>query len=348
MNDSVGDAIRRLKAESVKAAIDIARAFEAERFLINTPADKRLASSLSLIDRSDLVDRTLLSAKVHRSHSERLSKRYVAVFNKLMARADGRALRSGVKAPSEHQVAGSHLRFVTIIDSVSIVDASVAVGIASALKTRISDIVKATPGIWCLGALEVEVVSMEKMRGVRDRDPRSSSEYRKLDVCEVLEKSIKENNDSLFLIHFHGVMAAQDESQFEALRANFRSVGQWCLAARQIEIKKLSEEFAGKSKPVANSLNNIAQYITKGGNDWNTGKAYFNYKFGFDGEDEDSWVRKNVYRNELLRKEHIEDGIVDPLSLSAGEIGQLAILIDAMMGLNRTRDGYLVSAGCRI
>ncbi len=189
---------------------------------------------------------------------------------------------------------------------------------------------------------------MEKMRGVRDRDPRSSSEYRKLDVCEVLEKSIKENNDSLFLIHFHGVMAAQDESQFEALRANFRSVGQWCLAARQIEIKKLSEEFAGKSKPVANSLNNIAQYITKGGNDWNTGKAYFNYKFGFDGEDEDSWVRKNVYRNELLRKEHIEDGIVDPLSLSAGEIGQLAILIDAMMGLNRTRDGYLVSAGCRI
>lgn len=63
--------------------------------------------------------------------------------------------------------------------------------------------------------------------------------------------------------------------------------------------------------------------------------------------DEDTWVRANVHRDALLKQEHTEDGIEDPLSLSVQEICELALLIDAMMNLNRTRTGYLVSVGSR-
>ena len=61
--------------------------------------------------------------------------------------------------------------------------------------------------------------------------------------------------------------------------------------------------------------------------------------------DEATWVAKNWRRSEMLRQEHSEEGIVDLLSMTADEVLQLAVVIDGLMSLNRTRTGYLVSAG---
>jgi hypothetical protein len=47
----------------------------------------------------------------------------------------------------------------------------------------------------------------------------------------------------------------------------------------------------------------------------------------------------------MLRQEHSEDGIVDLLSMTAEEVLQLTLVVDGLMGLSRTRSGYLVSAG---
>ena len=192
---------------------------------------------------------------------------------------------------------------------------------------------------------------MAKMRSIRDRDTTSESEHRKLELCEILAEDLKntlyQSADSLFLVHFHGIITAMQERQFDDFRDRLIKQKRWTKGMRQIELKKLSEEFNGKKKPVVSSLKHIATYITKGGNDWNTGNAYFNYKFGFEGMDEDSWIRANVHRDALLKQEHTEDGIEDPLSLTVQEIGELALLIDGMMGLNRTRTGYLVSVGSR-
>ena len=77
-------------------------------------------------------------------------------------------------------------------------------------------------------------------------------------------------------------------------------------------------------------------------------KAYLRYKIGFESDDElvndqASWEAKNWRKNELLRQEHALDGITDMLSLTVQEIVQLTLVIDGLMGLNRTRTGYLIS-----
>ena len=77
-------------------------------------------------------------------------------------------------------------------------------------------------------------------------------------------------------------------------------------------------------------------------------KAYLRYKIGFENDDElvndeATWVAKNWRRSELLKREHSEDGITDILSLTVQEIVELTLVIDTLMGLNRTRTGRLVS-----
>lgn len=77
-------------------------------------------------------------------------------------------------------------------------------------------------------------------------------------------------------------------------------------------------------------------------------KAYLRYKIGFENDDElvndeDTWVAKNWRRSELLKREHSEDGITDILSLTVQQIVELTLVIDTLMGLNRTRTGRLVS-----
>ena len=92
-------------------------------------------------------------------------------------------------------------------------------------------------------------------------------------------------------------------------------------SVRTIEVKKLSTSFGNKSKSTEQNLKYISTYITKGGNDWYSNKAYLRYKVGFELDDsevvdEQTWVLKNWSRNELLKKEHSEDGIEDVLSMT--------------------------------
>jgi hypothetical protein len=94
------------------------------------------------------------------------------------------------------------------------------------------------------------------------------------------------------------------------------------------------------------NLKDIARYITKGGNDWIGNKAYLRYKLSFDSRDtsdEDAWVQENWRKNELLKKERIEEGLEDALSLTHSEIACLAGVIDRMMRQKKSQTGYLVS-----
>ena len=112
----------------------------------------------------------------------------------------------------------------------------------------------------------------------------------------------------------------------------------------------MSTSFGNKSKSTEQNLKHISTYITKGGNDWCSNKAYLRYKVGFELDDsevvdEQTWVLKNWRRNELLKKEHSEDGIEDVLSMTPEEVVELTLFIDGLMSLNRTRTGYLISTG---
>ena len=352
------DQIKRLRADSVATM----KAMKAEslksRFLVGSHNSKKLNTSLATIDRLDLIDRTLLTPTVHKAHAKRLSDRYQARWNKIRdkARSDWSKVPEATKGlivkSTDHEIAANHLRFLTLVDSVTAVDANAAISAAIKLKEKLITTASAIEGITCLGSIEIEVVSMSLMRELGRLDKPTASEQRKLDVCEKLAERLKATlygeDQSLFLIHFHGVATAKDSKQFDAFNERLKKVKSWSLAPRQIELKKLSTQFGGKPKEVEQNLIHIATYITKGGNDWMSNKAYLRYKIGFETDDElvndeTSWVAKNWRKNKLLQQEHSEDGITDVLSLTVQEIGQLAVVIDSLMGLNKARTGYLVS-----
>lgn len=329
------------------------------QFLLGSHNKVRLRTALSAVGRLDLAERTLLAPDVHQAHAEKLAGRFVAKWSTVKDKrlvdwaSIPAGLRRGTPAPTPQAIASEHVRFLTLIDSVTLVDSASALQAAMRMRDGIKHAVSQCRGIWCLGAIEIEVVSMSKMRGIRAFDVASDSERRKLDVCETLAQdlagSLYKDESSLMLIHFHGIVMAKGEVQFEELRDRLKLNDRWVKAGRQIELKKLSESFQGKAKTVEKSLEHIATYITKGGNDWYANKAYLRYKIAFENDDsyvtdEESWIAKNWRRHEVLRRENKDEGITDSLSLTGSEIVELAILIDGLMGLNRTRTGYLISA----
>ncbi|MFZ2738404.1 MAG: hypothetical protein WBI20_06560 [Burkholderiaceae bacterium] len=352
------DQIKHLKADSkavMKALLDESLK---SRFLIGSHNAIKLKKSLATVGRMDLAERTLLTPSVHKSHAERLSKRFLTRWRNIRekARCDWSKLPRSTKAltviPTDHETAANQIRFLTLIHAVSAVDANAALHEAIKLKQKLITTAQACSGITCLGAIEIEVVSMSLMREFRRLDQTTDSEWRKLDVCETLAQGLKgtlfSDEASLFLIHFHGVINAKNNNQFEAFSKMMKTEKRWNLAPRQIELKKLSTQFGGKAKSVDQNLRHIASYITKGGNDWMANKAYLRYKIGFENDDElvndeASWTAKNWRRNQLLKQEHAEDGITDVLSLTVQEIIQLTLAVDGLMRLNGARTGYLVS-----
>lgn len=352
--------LKRLRKEAPEMMKRLREEALSSQFLIGSHNSIKLKKSLGAVGRLDLVDRTLLSQVVHAKHSKNLEDRFLKRWLKIKTLRQKQwsslplSVKRNTSKPTDSQIATSHLRFLTLLDSVCVLDANSALLVASKFKKTLSEVAKNTKGISCLGVIEAEVISIKLMKEVKQRDKMSKSEERKLDVCEILESDLNgtlyEGESSLFLIHFHGLITAKNESQFETFNQNLKKQKQWAKAPRQIELKKLSEQFNGKPKATEKNLKDIAKYITKGGNDWCANKAYLRYKVGFELDDadvtsEETWVAKNWRRNELLRLEHAEDGIVDLLSLTGMEILQLTLLIDKLMGLNRTRTGYLVSVG---
>lgn len=348
--------IKKLKADSKVVMAALQAEAKQRRFLIGSHNAIKLEKSLAAVDRLDLVGRTLLDPEIHKAHAARLNKRLQARWEKIKTKADSdwrklpRSAKSQVIRRNPQEVAASHLRFLTLVDSVTAVDARAGLKAAKKLKEKLTTTLDLVSGLTCLGAIEVEVVSMKLMREIKKKDTQSASETRKLDVCEALAEKLSStvysNDESLFLVHFHGVVTATSPEKFDLLYKQLRKSKSWVIAPRQIELKKLSEEYAGKAKSVEKNLEHIATYITKGGNDWYARKAYLRYKIGFEADeatDENEWVAKNWRRDRLLRAEHAEDGIEDLFSLTADEIGQLAVLIDGLMGLARDRTGYALN-----
>lgn len=357
---SNNDLVKALKQKSAHSLALIRNELLKYRFLLNAHNSKKLAKSLAHTDQQHLSDTTLLSPKTHKIHAEKLATRYKTHWAKLKKNALKNwqeipsDLRHGTPNPSDFQIASQHLRFFTLVDSVSLIDANAALRAAARMKAELVEAIANRSGVWCLGSVEAEIISISMMRKIALKTDGTDSERRKLDVCEKLalelEDTLFADEESLFLVHFHGLLSAKRESDFQKLRSVLNTNPRWSKAGRQIEIKKLSEEFQGKPKSVEKNLEHIATYITKGGNDWYAGKAYLRYKIHFNlpddqVSDETTWIAKNWRTNEVLRAEHKEDGITDVLSLNVTEIAELANFIDKMMQINKTRTGYLIQAG---
>jgi len=358
-SESANDWKAKQRAESALTMERIRLDRQSHRFLLNSHNSVKLRKSLSTVGMLRLADVTLLTPQIHKKHADALADKLIKQWRKVRDISRERwaaiplKLRRGMTL-SDSDIAASQIRFFTLVDSVTVVDAASALLAANKLKANIEECVANTRGLWCLGGIEAEVISLKKMREIKQKDTTTKSEARKLDVCEILaqelEQSVYKADESFMLIHFHGVLSAKNVDQFSAFEAELKSRKEWCLGKRQIEIKKLSEHFAGKPKTTEQNLAHIAKYITKGGNDWYAGKAYLRYKIHFEVDDanvtdEETWVAKNWRRDQLLQQEHKLDGIEDAMSMTVNEIAELTIFIDGFMATNRTRTGYLVAAG---
>ncbi len=336
----------RLTKASNNAMLALLNEYTNARYDIGTWNKVKLRKALALTSDFQLATRTLLDEKVHAEHAERMSTKFIAKADALK-----KSLPPIVK--NKESAVTQRCRFLTLLHSVEVLDVETTVAEVKRFKQLLECAIYQSKGIWCAGAIEVEVVSLELMHKVQTEN--GLSEKRKYDACQLLSKQLKKSERvhvSHFLLHFHGVVFASHEDrfrEFESLLKNFKVNNKriWSKVDRQILFKSIAKQFAGKKKTLNANLKDIARYITKGGNDWFAGKAYLQYKLAFENDDvlsEDEWVQKNWRRNKSLRQEHTEDGIESVLSLTKAEIICLAQTIDAMMNLSRNRLGYMVQA----
>lgn len=341
---------KQMEKSSSRVVAAMKAEYAGRRFYYGTQNSVRLRKALASKALHHLENRTLLSPQIHTIHATRLTQRYLKRLEKVkrsvwqqqqdLVRTNS---RYGITVNPSSITAHDRVRFVTILHGLEVLDVSKTLKHVRGFKDQLRIVIEGCRGVWCLGAIEVEVVSMEMMRQLTDQ---SDSEERKLLVCESMEKRLPKRDrglSSYFLIHFHGVVVANRSRYFYELEKQLKLM--WKHEPRQVQVKPLSKVFNGKPKPPEKSLADIASYITKGGNDWINRKPYLRYKLAFDNDHldtEDAWVNRNWRRNKILQREHREEGLEDVLSMTGSEICALAQVIDGMMGLSRNRRGYLV------
>ena len=343
---------KHLDKLSERAATALREEHRKARFNYGAQNAVRLRKSLASEGLYRFQDSTLLSPEIHKLHANQLAQRYLkklATVQRSVRQQQQNLFKAnkryGVKVDPRSLTALDRFRFPTVLHGLEVLDVERTLRTVCAFKEQLQSVIERCRGLWCLGVIEVEVISMDLMRQLKDQ---SDSEERKLAVCESMVKRLARRYQALsvyFLIHFHGIVVATHPQHFADLEQQLRQ--QWKHEPRQVQVKPLSKVFKGKPKTPKKSLVDIARYITKGGNDWIAKKAYLRYKLAFDNEHletEDAWVNKNWRRNETLHREHREEGLEDTLSLTRSEIGALAGVIDGMMGMTRNRTGYLVFA----
>lgn len=341
-----------MKGNTAKVMAAVKQEFQAHRFDYGTHNGVRLQKALASEGLYELQGRTLLSPEVHAIHSERLAQRYLKKLNSVerSVRKQQQGLlkmhrRYRLKVDPPSLSAQDRFRFVTVLHSLEPLDIDAALRTIKGFKKQLHSVIESCRGIWCVGAIEVEVVNMALLRKHKGH---TDSEERKFLVCKSMERRLAtwdQGSSSYFLIHFHGIVVKNQRGGFEELERQLKH--RWNDEPRQVQIKPLSKVFKGKPKTTRENLVDIARYVTKGGNDWVKKKPYLRYKMSFDNEHlatEEAWVNKHWRQDKELRGERIEHGLDDTLGMTPLEICALARVIDGMMGLDRKRMGYLVVA----
>lgn len=342
--------LKQNSAENLKKLVDTIN--KISKFEPKTKHELKLKTALKWTNNIDLLDTTLVSPSIHTRHSNQLKYKLIKKWNSIrkkhrsmflqriqIAEELSKSLKNSgkiKKAISDNEIASEHLRFFTLLDSVCLVDSFDAFSQTIIMRNELIEIVKKTKGISCIGAIEIEVIPINKFNIISRQENNKEKDFRKLNVFNILaaQAGLKEYSSkidaSLFLIHFHGVIFAEKEEQFKNFEEQLKKNYRWAIAPRQIELKKLSENYGKIIKTVENNLKDIANYITKGANDLKQGsfklKYKLNEKYNYDSIDE------------------YEDGeLEDSLSLTYFEISEQVKLLNCIMEIESNRTGYLIN-----
>lgn len=224
------------------------------------------------------------------------------------------------------------LRFLTLLHAVTRLDKGEALRSASRMEELIQQSL-AEIDINCLGAIEVEVVSLRLLRRIASQ---RGDEIRKLNVLNQLAIP-NADLDVGVLVHFHGIVDLRNSTLHETeLRKRILAMNEWRRAPFQLEIKGFFE-----TRSLPENLGNIAGYLTKGGNE----KLRYNSGFGRNSHDE---LDAQIWRTGIGRADKGAETVTDSRSLSFAEIAILDQIWTALMNRRNDNRGYLVGVGCRI
>ena len=256
---------------------------------------------------------TLLHRNVAAQHGELLAEDYVKRLGKLK-RAE----------------AYERLRFLTVLHSVVPLDKRKVFRAIQQMEVSLGRVFDGS-GVWMLGAVEVEIVSIALLRR---KGSLGNDEARKLNVLEGLQRTsgfTKDYPDSGVLVHFHGVVDLGNSTLREdQLRKRFSKVAAWQRSPYQIELKRLFSE-----NTVSKNLRFLASYLTKGGND------QLRYNPGF-GRDLDEELDAKIWRSGLGRADQGGETSPDERGLTLVEIAFLDQTWRDLMDRKRNGRGYLV------
>ena len=321
------------------------------RPIIGAHSSRVLRKTLAMADRHDLIGRTLLDVEIHKKHSTLMLGRFDKHVERCRVDYDKMILalkEYKQRVPSFESYLRTRLRFLTVLHSCQYLNVrdvtKSAVSLASKLPSTLRG-VRQRPKL--IGAIEIEVVSMKLMRGQKfEFGEGVKSGRRKLEVLESMCKGLLSAEDTIALVHFHGVIDLGKNISEERVGL-IRNALQTCWkGSYRVEMKALSEEFGGKQKSINANLKHLARYITKGGNLMVDGKTHMRYKVAFDQDDlgyeammiSDGWRKKGS----PIQIESKSEGLEDVRSLTGQEIVFHAEAIDALMGDQRNRQGYMV------
>ena len=233
-----------------------------KQFNVGTQNGTRLRKALAVTQKTELLHKTLLCSKVHAEHHEWLFtamfSRFLKKKNEINGNADefNKNNEFQIQKLTEHEIADKFVRAFTLLHCVCVLNHKTALAECVKMKKDFLDVVKETKGISVLAVIECEVISIKKMRELRDSS--KDDEHRKLKGCEELIKDIENQiqyivspDQSLFLIHLHGTLFAKKEQQFDVFRKNLLKNEKWFKTGFQVEIKKLSKLWNEKYKSCA-------------------------------------------------------------------------------------------------
>ena len=320
----------------------IIAAFLESRPKINQQTSTFLKQSLKLAGRLDLDNKTLLTKKIRLKHHERM----LAEMMRIKAKAEKKLNGSEIQKEDHLR---RRLKFITLLHAVEDLDTPRVMEEVIRFKSMFKHVCEQFSQLKCIGSIEVEVVNIELME---QASKKTDSAVRKLSVNKRMMPIHCQGNETVSLIHYHGILdfgKDQPEKACTQFTHLLKSEPQWSRSPYQILIKGLTKEFGGKVKPIESSLHDLSRYFTKGGNIIYGNDVYLKYKVDFDQTDLGYEIAMHSEANRSRKGnlsqidvEEKENGIENLTSLTHREVVFLADTIDQMMRLNKRKDGYII------
>jgi len=257
-----------------------------------------------------LAKRTILDKDTHTQHQDKLFTRFQKAWNGLT-----------------EQQARERLRFVTILHTVCAVETKAILHAVEEMEEQLrSALSKEIDQIGILGVSEVEIVNLGLYGEKNTKDElRKGQGVRALAQAAGLEIADKEH---LALVHFHGIVdlgpntAIMEKKIHNLLRQTWQ-------VSWGVKFQCLHTD-----KSINKNLSNLAEYVTKGGNEDLRYQKQFGRRLP---EALELAMAKQGYAK--------SEGQDDHLGLSIGEVAVLVHVYDALMRRNSARDGYLFLGG---